>query len=92
MEDSDSILCNGEADYVHFMLDLHPKVAPSILLGSMKSANSRIIRREFEPELRPYFRNWKKGLWGDQLYIRSAGGAPREVLKEYINAHSRGSK
>ena len=84
--------CDGESDHVHFMIDLHPKVAPSVLLGSMKSASSRIIRKEFEAELRPYFRNWKKGLWGDQLYIRSAGGAPLEVLKEYINAHSRGSK
>ncbi|WP_204141925.1 IS200/IS605 family transposase [Halomicronema sp. CCY15110] len=84
--------CDGEADQVHFMLDLHPKIAPSTLLGSMKAASSRILRKEFEPELRPHFRNWKKGLWGDQLYIRSAGGAPLETLKAYINAHSRGSK
>lgn len=84
--------CDGEADHVHFMLDLHPKVAPSVLLGSMKSTSSRILRKEFESELRPFFRNWKKGLWGDQLYIRSVGGAPLDKLKAYINAHSRGSK
>ncbi|MGD1941645.1 MAG: IS200/IS605 family transposase [Leptolyngbyaceae cyanobacterium] len=84
--------CDGEADHVHFMLDLHPKIAPSTLLGSMKAASSRILRKEFESELRPHFPNWRKGLWGDQLYIRSAGGAPLEKLKAYINAHSRGSK
>ena len=45
--------CDGEADHVHFAIDLHPSVAPSTLVGSMKSASSRIIRREFETELRP---------------------------------------
>ena len=30
------------------------------------------------------------GLWGDQLYIRSAGGAPLKTLEEYIQSHSRG--
>jgi hypothetical protein len=29
-------------------------------------------------------------LWGDQLYIRSAGGAPLKILEEYIQSHSRG--
>lgn len=82
--------CDGEANHVHFMIDIHPSVAPSTLLGSAKSASSRILRKEFEGELRPYFKNWKKGLWGDQLYISSVGGAPIEVLKEYIQAHNRG--
>ncbi|MEB3280841.1 MAG: IS200/IS605 family transposase [Lyngbya sp.] len=82
--------CFGESDHVHFLFDLHPKNNVSTLLGSMKSATSRIIRREFEPELKPYFKNWKKGLWGDQLYIRSAGGAPLKILEEYIQSHSRG--
>ena len=72
--------CKGEDDHVHLLIDLHPKNSISALLGSIKSATSRILRKEFEPELRPYFRNWKKGLWGDQLYIRSAGGAPLKVL------------
>ena len=57
----------------------------------MKSASSRILRKEFEEELRPKMVKWSKGLWGDQLYISSAGGAPIESLKEYIAAHSRGA-
>ncbi|WP_413168367.1 transposase [Capilliphycus salinus ALCB114379] len=67
-------------------MDVHPKNSISTLLGSMKSASSRIIRKEFESDLRPYFKDWKKGLWGDQLYIRSTGGAPIYILKEYIHA------
>jgi putative transposase len=57
----------------------------------MKSAISRIIRSEFESELRPKMIRWDKGLWGDQLYISSAGGAPIATLIEYIADHNRGS-
>lgn len=82
--------CDGEPDHIHFMIDMHPSVAPSVVIGSAKAAISRILRKEFEFELRPYFRNWKKGLWGDQSYYGSAGGAPIETLKKYIQSHSRG--
>jgi putative transposase len=83
--------CDGEADHVHFAIDMHPSCSPSVLMGSMKSAISRIIRSEFESELRPKMIQWDKGLWGDQLYISSAGGAPIATLIEYIADHNRGS-
>ena len=82
--------CKGESNHIHLLLDIHPANNISTLLGSIKSATSRILRKEFEPELRPHFKNWSKGLWGDQLYIRSAGGAPLKILEEYIQSHSRG--
>jgi len=82
--------CKGEEDHIHLLIDLHPDNNLSALLGATKSATSRILRKEFESELRPYFKNWKKGLWGDQLYIRSAGGAPLSILEQYIQSHSRG--
>lgn len=82
--------CKGEGNHIYLLLDIHPDNNISTLLGSIKSATSRILRKEFEQELRPHFKNWNKGLWGDQLYIRSAGGAPLKVLEEYIQAHSRG--
>ena len=83
--------CDGEADHIHFAIDMHPSCAPSNLLGSMKSAISRTLRKEFEAELRPKMIRWDKGLWGDQLYVSSAGGAPIQVLLEYIADHNRGS-
>jgi putative transposase len=82
--------CKGESNHIHLLLDIHPDNNISTLLGSIKSATSRILRKEFESELKPYFKNWSKGLWGDQLYIRSAGGAPLKILEEYIQSHSRG--
>ncbi len=82
--------CKGEGNHIHLLLDIHPDNNISTLLGSIKSATSRILRKDFESELRPHFKNWSKGLWGDQLYIRSAGGAPLKILEEYIQSHSRG--
>jgi len=82
--------CDGKADHLHFAIDMHPSCAPSVLLGSMKSAISRILRKEFEAELKPKMIRWDKGLWGDQLYVSSAGGAPINVLLEYIAEHNRG--
>lgn len=82
--------CNGEPDHIHLLIDLHPSVAPSVVLGHSKSAVSRILRSEFEADLRPHFKNWNKGFWGDQSFYASTGGAPIEVLEKYIQNHSRG--
>lgn len=83
--------CNGEPDHIHLLVDMHPSVAPAKVFGSVKSAISRMLRKEFEQHLRQYFKNWNKGLWGDQSYYASSGGAPIEVLEKYIQEHSRGS-
>jgi putative transposase len=82
--------CKGEGDHVHLLIDMHPDNNISRLLGSIKSATSRGIRKEFDTELKTFYPNLKTGLWGAQLYVRSAGGASVEILQQYIQAHSRG--
>lgn len=77
----------GESDHVHLLVDLHPDNNWSQLFGSVKSASSRIIGKEFAGEIRPVI---SKGLWGKQLYLRSAGGAPLSKLQDYISSHSHG--
>jgi len=82
--------CKGEGDHVHLLIDMHPDNNISRLLGSIKSATSRGIRKEFDAELKTFYPKLETGLWGAQLYVRSAGGASVEVLEQYIQAHSRG--
>lgn len=82
--------CDGSPDHIHLLVDMHPSVAPALAFGQAKSAISRVLREEFRSELTPYFRNWNKGLWGDQSYYASSGGAPIDVLEKYIRSHSRG--
>ncbi|WP_448514376.1 transposase [Parathermosynechococcus lividus] len=48
--------CKGEEDHIHLLIDLHPDNNLPALLGATKSATSRILRKEFESELRPYFK------------------------------------
>lgn len=77
----------GEPDHVHLLIDLHPDNNWSQLCGSVKSATSRMVGKEFADKIRPHI---SQGLWGKQLYLRSAGGAPLSKLHDYINTHSYG--
>ena len=73
---------DGESDHVHLLIDLHPDNNISQLVASLKSASSRIIRKEFKPEVdkvysRPVF-------WSGSYYIASCGGVTIERLRKYI--------
>jgi len=81
--------CSGEGDHVHGLLDLPPKVRPSDVVNNIKTVTSRRLRAEF-PALRAAYRG-KPVLWSPSYCILSAGGAPIEVLKRYIEAQDRPS-
>ena len=78
---------NGEDDHVHLLLSLHPSVEPAKLINSLKTVSSRYIRKEYSQHLKQYY--WKPYLWARAYCLVTAGGAPIEVLKEYINNQSR---
>ncbi len=73
---------NGEADHVHLLVDFHPDNRLSALIGSMKSASSRIIQKEFADELLRVYS--KPAFWSGSYYVASTGGAPIERVKAYI--------
>lgn len=74
---------NGEADHVHLLLNLTPKVAPSAFVNNLKTVTSRYLRKEFAAHLRRYYWN-KPVFWSRSYCIISCGGAPLSVLKQYI--------
>jgi putative transposase len=45
---------SGESDHVHLLVDFHPDNNLSALVGSLKSASSRIIRKEFTEHLETF--------------------------------------
>ena len=45
------LTANGEADHVHLLLSLNPKVAPSVFVNNLKTVSSRLIRKNFGEEL-----------------------------------------
>lgn len=76
---------------MHLLIDLHPDNNISDLLSSLKSASSRIIRKKYPSELAKYYWGNAK-LWHDSKCIISCGGAPLEVVKQYIDNQSGGRK
>lgn len=81
--------CNGEPDHVHLLVDMHPDNNISDLVASLKSASSRILREKYKPEIDRYY--WGKAkLWHDSKCIVSCGGAPLQIVKEYIKDQSGG--
>lgn len=73
---------NGEADHVHLLVDISPDIAPSKLVNTLKTISSRMIRKKYAEYLNPFY--WKPVFWTGAYFITSTGGAPLEVLKDYI--------
>ena len=80
---------NGEPDHRHFLLDLPPSVQPSRLVCSIKTATSRLIRKEFRAHVRQFY--WKPVFWSRSYCLLSAGGAPIEVIRRYIENQGQAS-
>lgn len=75
---------NGEEDHVHLLISLNPKVQPSKFVNNLKTVSSRLIRRDFDSHLKKYF--WKPFFWSRSYCLVSSGGAPLEIIKQYIQS------
>ena len=73
---------NGETDHVHLLVSLPPRLAVATLVNSLKGVSSRYLRRDYGPELAKQL--WGKHLWSRSYYVGTAGGAPLDSLKRYI--------
>lgn len=71
---------NGEDDHVHLLIEYPPKLPVSKLVNSLKGVSSRRLREEFK------IRTHAEHLWSPSYFAVSAGGAPLEVLKKYIES------
>ncbi|MCC5603016.1 IS200/IS605 family transposase [Nostoc favosum] len=78
---------NGEENHVHLLVDAHPDNNISQLISSLKSASSRIVRKEFQDYLKQFYcPSEDPSFWTDAYCVISAGGAPLETIKEYIQS------
>lgn len=72
---------NGEADHVHLLVNFPPHIELSKLVKSLKGVSSRLLRKRF-PELEK--RYWKNVLWSRSYFAASCGGAPLEIIRQYV--------
>lgn len=74
---------NHDEDHVHVMFRAQPKSEISKFINAYKSASSRIIKKEY-PEIREKL--WKECFWSQSFCLLTAGGAPIEVIRQYIES------
>lgn len=78
---------NGEADHVHLLVELPPSIALAEFVNALKTGTSRRLRREFSEHLANVYK--KPVLWSRSYCILSCGGAPLEIIKQYIQQQER---
>lgn len=71
----------GEEDHIHFLLRYKPTTNIPKYIGVCKSMSSRILKEEF-PEIEGYSR--KGALWSASYCLLSTGGAPIDIIRQYI--------
>ena len=74
---------NHDKDHVHVMFRAQPKSEISKFINAYKSASSRLLKKEY-PEIREKL--WKGSFWSQSFCLLTAGGAPVEVIREYIES------
>ena len=80
--DVDLLEFGGEADHIHLLVESHPNVAPAKFVNNLKTVSSRMIRKQFSSHLRKYY--LKPVLWTRAYCLLSAGGAPLDIIKAYV--------
>ena len=74
---------NHDKDHVHVMFRAQPKSEISKFINAYKSASSRLLKKEY-PEIREKL--WKGAFWSQSFCLLTAGGAPIEVIRKYIES------
>lgn len=73
---------DGECDHVHLLVVYPPRVAISSLVNSLKGVSSRLIRKKQYPSISKQLRGG--ALWSPSYFAGSCGGAPIEIIRQYI--------
>ena len=74
---------NHDIDHVHVMFRAQPKTEISKFINAYKSASSRLIKKEY-PKIREKL--WKEAFWSQSFCLMTAGCAPIEVIRQYIES------
>jgi putative transposase len=74
---------NGENNHAHCLLEYPPKLSLSQMANALKGVSSRRYGQAGYKKPHP------EALWSPSYFATSVGGAPLEVLKQYIKDQSR---
>lgn len=68
-------------DHVHLLLEVDPQFGIHRAVKNIKGKTSRILRTEFIS-----LRTRLPSLWTNSYFVATVGGAPLEVIKQYIES------
>ncbi len=66
-------------DHVQLLIGIDPQYGIHRLVKELKGRSSRILRDEF-----PTLRSRLPTLWTHRYFVATVGGAPRAIVKQYI--------
>lgn len=66
-------------DHVHLLVEVDPQFGIHKLVRHIKGRSSRLLRQEFA-----LLRSRLPSLWTNSYFVSTVGGAPLEVIKQYI--------
>lgn len=72
-------------DHVHLLVSCDPQFGIHRLVRLIKGRSSRLLRQEFPVLVRKL-----PTLWTNSYFLATVGGAPREIVKQYIEGQKRG--
>ena len=73
---------NSDCDHSHILFEAPPHVQLSKLINNYKTVTSRLIRKEFQEFLKPYY--WKPYFWSDSYFICTVSDRTEEMIRHYI--------
>lgn len=74
---------DGERNHVHLLIQYPPKWSISIIVNNLKGRSSRLLRRDM-PDVKKRYWGDDSALWHRSYFAGSVGGAPLEIVKQYI--------
>jgi putative transposase len=71
-------------EHVHLLVEVDPQYGIHRLVRSIKGRSSRLLRQEY-----PWLKSRLPTLWTNSYFVSTVGGAPLEVVKQYIENQKR---
>lgn len=78
---------DGDDDHVHLLVEYPPTVQLTKLVNSLKGVTSRHLRGKEFPEVMAKL--WGEHLWSPSYFAVSCGGAPIDIVRQYIEDQRR---
>lgn len=74
-------------DHVHLLLEVDPQFGIHKAVKTIKGRTSRVLRQEF-----PQLKTKLPTLWTNSYFVSTVGGAPLEIIKQYIEGQKRSQR